>query len=138
MVNLFDLIQQKLELFRLEQRYTKRRHRRSTFVSEAMYVDGEYVYTTPPSLNTTGSSNSSNSRASSQPKIPSKRHSVVDFRAVNGQEDEDRMGGVGIDEEKSKSWGRNFGQKWNAGRARDKRINVTVVREVPIWEEEIR
>ncbi|KAL2752037.1 hypothetical protein ACRALDRAFT_2030279 [Sodiomyces alcalophilus JCM 7366] len=49
-------IQQKLELFRLEQRYTRRRHRRSTFVSNAVYVDGEYVYQTP---NSTGSSSSS-------------------------------------------------------------------------------
>ncbi|RFU28408.1 hypothetical protein B7463_g7952, partial [Scytalidium lignicola] len=44
MVNLIDLFHQKLELFRLEQRYTRRRHRRSTFVSEAQYVDGEYIY----------------------------------------------------------------------------------------------
>jgi hypothetical protein len=44
MVNIFDLLQQKIELFRLEQRYTRRRNRRSTFVSEAQYVDGEYIY----------------------------------------------------------------------------------------------
>jgi len=44
MVNLFDLLSQKIELFRLEQRYTRRRNRRSTFVSEAQYVDGEYIY----------------------------------------------------------------------------------------------
>lgn len=44
MVNLIDLLHQKLEIFRLEQRYTKRRNRRSTFVSEAQYVDGEYIY----------------------------------------------------------------------------------------------
>lgn len=43
-MNLLDLIHQKLELFRLEQRYTRRRNRRSTFVSEAQYVDGEYIY----------------------------------------------------------------------------------------------
>ena len=49
----FDKIQAKLEIFRLEQRYTRRRHRRSTFVSNAVYVDGEYVYQTP---NSTGSS----------------------------------------------------------------------------------
>jgi hypothetical protein len=49
----FDKIQAKLEIFRLEQRYTRRRHRRSTFVSNAVYVDGEYVYQTP---STTGSS----------------------------------------------------------------------------------
>jgi hypothetical protein len=57
----FDKIQAKLELFRLEQRYTRRRHRRSTFVSNAVYVDGEYVYQTPSS--TGGSSvESSNAR----------------------------------------------------------------------------
>ncbi|CAG8954954.1 hypothetical protein HYFRA_00008643 [Hymenoscyphus fraxineus] len=43
-MHLYDLIQQKLELFRLEQRYTKKRNRRSTFVSDALYVDGEYIY----------------------------------------------------------------------------------------------
>jgi hypothetical protein len=51
--SLIDRIQAKLELFRLEQRYTRRRNRRSTFVSNAVYVDGEYVYQTP---NSTGSS----------------------------------------------------------------------------------
>lgn len=32
-----------LELYRLEQRYT-RREKRTTFISDARYVDGEYVY----------------------------------------------------------------------------------------------
>ncbi|EFY99629.1 hypothetical protein X797_001026 [Metarhizium robertsii] len=54
--SLIDRIQAKLELFRLEQRYTRRRNRRSTFQSNAIYVDGEYVYQTP---NTTGSSTDS-------------------------------------------------------------------------------
>ncbi|KAM0456829.1 hypothetical protein ACHAPV_007120 [Trichoderma viride] len=53
---LFERIQAKLELFRLEKRYTRRRNRRSTFVSNAVYVDGEYVYQTP---NSTGSSSES-------------------------------------------------------------------------------
>lgn len=57
-MSIFDKIQSKLELFRLEQRYTRRRHRRSTFVSNAIYVDGEYVYQTP---NSTGSSTESSS-----------------------------------------------------------------------------
>ncbi|KAK3345934.1 hypothetical protein B0T25DRAFT_265890 [Lasiosphaeria hispida] len=52
-LNILDRIQAKIELFRLEQRYTRRRHRRSTFVSNAIYVDGEYIYNSP---NTTGSS----------------------------------------------------------------------------------
>lgn len=54
--NLFDRIQAKLELFRLEQRYIRHRNRRSTFVSNAIYVDGEYLYQV---LNSTGSSDSS-------------------------------------------------------------------------------
>lgn len=44
---LLNRLQAKLELFRLEQRYTRHRNRRSTFVSKAVYVDGEYVYQTP-------------------------------------------------------------------------------------------
>lgn len=54
--SLIDRIQAKIELFRLEQRYTRRRNRRSTFRSNAIYVDGEYVYQTP---NSTGSSTES-------------------------------------------------------------------------------
>ncbi|KAH7325048.1 hypothetical protein B0I35DRAFT_476245 [Stachybotrys elegans] len=61
-MGLIDKIQAKLELFRLEQRYTRHRHRRSAFVSNAVYVDGEYVFQTP---NSTGSSyDSANSRSS--------------------------------------------------------------------------
>ncbi|RKU45615.1 hypothetical protein DL546_008272 [Coniochaeta pulveracea] len=63
--NLIERIQQKLELIRLEKRYTRRRNRRSTFVSNAVYVDGEYIYNTP---NSTGSS--TNSRSTTQsPKL---------------------------------------------------------------------
>jgi len=32
-----------IELYRLEQRYTRRKHR-TTFHSYAQYVDGEYIY----------------------------------------------------------------------------------------------
>ncbi|KAH7362453.1 hypothetical protein B0T11DRAFT_84434 [Plectosphaerella cucumerina] len=56
-------IQQKIELFRLEQRYTRRRHRRSTFQTNAVYVDGEYVYQTP---NSTGSSSATSESSSSR------------------------------------------------------------------------
>ncbi|KAI1339709.1 hypothetical protein F5Y15DRAFT_415626 [Xylariaceae sp. FL0016] len=62
MPGFFEKIQAKLELYRLEQRYTRNRHRRSTFISNAMYVDGEYVYQTPTS---TGSS--ANSSAATSP-----------------------------------------------------------------------
>ncbi|KKA26174.1 hypothetical protein TD95_005304 [Thielaviopsis punctulata] len=57
-MGILDRIQAKIELFRLEQRYTRHRHRRSTFQTNAVYVDGEYVYQTP---NNTGSSSDSNS-----------------------------------------------------------------------------
>ncbi|KAH8151570.1 uncharacterized protein LAJ45_04191 [Morchella importuna] len=39
----FDKLHAKYELYKLEQRYTKRK-RRTTFISDAKYVDGEYVY----------------------------------------------------------------------------------------------
>ncbi|AEO60418.1 hypothetical protein MYCTH_2316107 [Thermothelomyces thermophilus ATCC 42464] len=61
-MRLIDRIQAKIELFRLEQRYTRRRHRRSTFVSNAIYVDGEYIYQSP---NTTGSSAATSKTSSS-------------------------------------------------------------------------
>lgn len=57
--SLFDRLQAKLELFRLEKRYTRSRQRRSGFVSNAVYVDGEYVYQTP---NSTGSSSDGSSK----------------------------------------------------------------------------
>ncbi|KAI3325705.1 hypothetical protein HD806DRAFT_454663 [Xylariaceae sp. AK1471] len=66
-----EKIQSKLELYRLEKRYTRNRNRRSTFVSNAMYVDGEYVYQTP---NTTGSS--TNSSTASTPTEEASRRSV--------------------------------------------------------------
>jgi len=63
-MGLFDRIQAKIELFRLEQRYTRRRNRRSTFVSNAIYVDGEYIYQSPA---TTGSSSASSGSATPGP-----------------------------------------------------------------------
>jgi hypothetical protein len=48
-----------LELYRLEQRYT-RREKRTTFFSDAQYVDGEYVYTSSPA--SAKSSSTTNSR----------------------------------------------------------------------------
>lgn len=65
----FDKIQAKLELFRLEQRYTRRRHRRSTFVSNAIYVDGEYVYQTPNSTGSSTGSSKVNALHSSDPAV---------------------------------------------------------------------
>lgn len=68
----FDKIQAKLELYRLEQRYTRNRNRRTTFISNAVYVDGEYVFNSP---NTTGSSSRS-AASSSSPSSPSAEYDV--------------------------------------------------------------
>ncbi|KAJ5781831.1 uncharacterized protein N7518_010314 [Penicillium psychrosexuale] len=57
-MGLFDKLQAKLELYRLEQRYARRKHR-SNFSTGAQYVDGEYVYTGPSSPTSTGSSKQS-------------------------------------------------------------------------------
>lgn len=65
---ILERLQSKIELWRLEQRYTRRRSRRSAFVSNAIYVDGEYIYQTP---NTTGSSNSSSAADSVGPSSSS-------------------------------------------------------------------
>ncbi|KAH6677445.1 hypothetical protein B0J14DRAFT_475572 [Halenospora varia] len=69
-MNLLDILHQKLELFRLEQRYTKRRNRRSTFVSEAQYVDGEYIYspTSSYSAKCSAGSDSDEDRTSKESK----------------------------------------------------------------------
>ncbi|EKD14230.1 uncharacterized protein L3040_003631 [Drepanopeziza brunnea f. sp. 'multigermtubi'] len=71
-----ELIQSKFELFRLEKRYTRTRNRRSTFVSEAQYVDGEYIYSPTSAYSTkhnTGSSRASDSttdtNATQDPKV---------------------------------------------------------------------
>jgi len=47
-MGLIDSLRSKYELYRLEQRYT-RRDKRTTWVSGAQYVDGEYVYAQPTS-----------------------------------------------------------------------------------------
>lgn len=61
-----ERIHAKIELFRLEQRYTRHRNRRSTFVSNAIYVDGEYIFQTPT---TTGSSQNSADSGNVSPTI---------------------------------------------------------------------
>ncbi|CAN8105450.1 unnamed protein product [Discula destructiva] len=63
-MGVIDRIHSRIEIWRLERRYTRHRERRSTFVSNALYVDGEYVYQTP---NTTGSSYNSASNGDASP-----------------------------------------------------------------------
>jgi hypothetical protein len=122
MVNILDLISQKIELFRLEQRYTKRRNRRSTFVSDATYVDGEYIYPSPP------------------PTI-SKRHSVQQFHSSSQEsmstEESQSPRGAKFEAESSDSVGELEKTKtkrgWNSARMMKRRSMVTV-HEVR-WEE---
>jgi hypothetical protein len=122
MVNIIDLISQKIELFRLEQRYTKRRNRRSTFVSEATYVDGEYIYASPsPTL--------------------SKRHSVQQFQSSSQEsmstEESRSPRGWKFEGEASDNVGDLEKSKpkrgWNSARMLKRRSMVTV-QEVR-WEE---
>ncbi|KXL48464.1 hypothetical protein M433DRAFT_33498, partial [Acidomyces richmondensis BFW] len=58
-MGLLDTLRAKYELYRLEQRYT-RREKRTTFTSGAQYVDGEYIYNQPAAFSPT-SAKSSNS-----------------------------------------------------------------------------
>jgi hypothetical protein len=57
-MGLFETLRAKLEIYRLEQRYT-RRDKRSTWVSGAQYVDGEYVYGNESTVTSPTSSTSS-------------------------------------------------------------------------------
>ncbi|KAF2455415.1 hypothetical protein BDY21DRAFT_373487 [Lineolata rhizophorae] len=70
-MGLIEKLQARLELYRLEQRYT-RREKRTTFISDATYVDGEYVYVDPassPKSAATSSSSASNNRWSKGPGV---------------------------------------------------------------------
>ncbi|EWC45543.1 hypothetical protein DRE_05401 [Drechslerella stenobrocha 248] len=42
-MGVWEKLSAKIELFKLEQRYTKR-SRRTTFICDAYYIDGEYIY----------------------------------------------------------------------------------------------
>ncbi|KAL1583723.1 hypothetical protein WHR41_07476 [Cladosporium halotolerans] len=57
-MGLIDSLRAKLEIYRLEQRYT-RREKRTTFISGAHYVDGEYVYGNESTVTSPTSSSSS-------------------------------------------------------------------------------
>lgn len=64
-------LRSKYELYKLEQRYT-RRDKRTTFCSGAQYVDGEYVY----------SPTSSTKSASSFGSATSKRMSTIQVKEI--------------------------------------------------------
>ena len=57
-MGLFETLRAKLEIYRLEQRCT-RRDKRSTWVSGAQYVNGEYVYGNESTVTSPTSSTSS-------------------------------------------------------------------------------
>ncbi|KAF7854688.1 hypothetical protein EAF04_010257 [Stromatinia cepivora] len=105
MVKFIDMINQKLELYRLEKRYINSRNRRSTFVSDAVYVDGEYysANNTYSAHCTAGDGDSrSNSSSTKESKLikdmtgktmasaRSKRSSLMDWRrgSVRGKNSE--------------------------------------------------
>jgi hypothetical protein len=123
MVNLIDLLHQKLELFRLEQRYTRRRNRRSTFVSEAQYVDGEYIYS-PTSTYSAKCSAGSDSDVDGN---NSDRGSAPGGSMSKENKSSRRLSRIGLDK-----------MDWRKGReAADKRQSRISVREVK-WDGGVR
>lgn len=67
-MGLIEKIQARLELYRLEQRYT-RREKRTTFISGAQYVDGEYIYASSPVSTKSTSTSTSSQRMSKGPAV---------------------------------------------------------------------
>lgn len=63
-----DSLRSKVEIYRLEQRYTKR-DKRTTFISTARYVDGEYVYAGSPMSATSSNSFASGDSGKSSGKV---------------------------------------------------------------------
>ncbi|KFY23159.1 hypothetical protein V493_06046 [Pseudogymnoascus sp. VKM F-4281 (FW-2241)] len=142
-MGLINRIQAKLELFRLEQRYTNRKNRRTAFSSDAIYVDGEYVYA---SSNNTGSSSRSDQSMGSEASRSStnfdssitsakaaKRRSMMVFPGEPVADIETRVEGgneaqVGGPQRR---WSRNWGK---GKRDEDKRRSMAVVREAR-WED---
>ncbi|KAL5354403.1 hypothetical protein ACLOAV_000492 [Pseudogymnoascus australis] len=146
-MGLINRIQAKLELFRLEQRYTNRKNRRTAFSSDAIYVDGEYVYA---SSNNTGSSSrsdqsmgsdasrsTSNFDSRSSSAKAAKRRSMMVFSGDNVADIETRVeGGNGAGNEAQvggpqRRWSRNWGK---GKRDDEKRRSMAVVRETR-WED---
>ena len=135
-MGLLDRIQAKLELFRLEQRYTNRRNRRTAFSSDAIYVDGEYVYAA--SNNTGSSSRSNQSTQSMQSELSrsntnaAKRRSIAAFPSESFPdiETEEEQVDVTQSELPQRRWSRN----WGKARREEKRRSMAVVREIR-WED---
>lgn len=73
-MGLMTKIHQKIELYRLEQKYTRRKNR-STFTTGAHYVDGEYVYHSDGQLSAS-STGSNGAYGGGQTPTQSKRRSM--------------------------------------------------------------
>ncbi|KAF2853667.1 hypothetical protein T440DRAFT_389010 [Plenodomus tracheiphilus IPT5] len=71
-MGLIEKLQARLELYRLEQRYT-RREKRTTFTSEAQYIDGEYVYASPSPASSAKFSTTSTTNSRRFSKMPAVR-----------------------------------------------------------------
>lgn len=76
-MGLLSKLHSKIELYRLEQKYTRRKNR-STFTTGAHYVDGEYVYHSDGQLSasSTGSTGGSAGSAFGGSPVQSKRRSM--------------------------------------------------------------
>ncbi|KAK4613547.1 hypothetical protein CLAFUW4_08863 [Fulvia fulva] len=73
-MGLLDKLRAKYDIYKLEQRYTQR-NKRTTFCSNAIYVDGEYQYQPSP----TSMKSSTSSFGSSNSKTGSNRKSRIIF-----------------------------------------------------------
>lgn len=120
MVNLVELFHQKMEIIRLEKKYIHNRRSRSHFVSEAVYVDGEYLYEQPPSPSYASSSkptssSSKNSRSSS---------SLGSTTTVSAADSTEKSVG------KRASWGGSWGRRKGDSVAAKRRGLMVSVKEV--------
>lgn len=120
MVNLLDLFHQKMELIRLEKKYIHNRHRRSHFVSDAVYVDGEYLYEQPQSP-TYASSSKPTSSSSKNSRSSSSLGSSTTVSAASTPDYAEKSEG------KRTSWGGSWGRrKGNAVAAKRREFMVSV------------
>jgi hypothetical protein len=104
-MGLLTSLRAKLEIYRLEQRYT-RRDKRSTWVSGAQYVDGEYVYgnesTVSSPTSSTNSAGSKSSRASGFTGFTGKMAGVKVAEVFSSGSGAGRTSGRG--DRRSKAW----------------------------------
>ena len=84
-MSLLDRLYDRIEVFRLEQRYMRRRNRDTT--PKAQYVDGEYVYTPTASYSAKCSGGNSDTEADTKEaenkSMPSRRLSMFGLDKMN-------------------------------------------------------